>query len=121
MLSNQGGGFCAQVGLPQQGAKRLVHVGLIRQGARGLSAYDVAVKNGFTGTEAEWLESLKNAVLQYDSYYDFPTVGEPHILYIDISEEASYRWDAEKLKYYCVGRDYTNVLVIDGGTAADEI
>ncbi len=25
----------------------------------GLSAYDIAVKNGFSGTEAEWLESLK--------------------------------------------------------------
>ena len=25
----------------------------------GLSAYDIAVKNGFKGTEAEWLESLK--------------------------------------------------------------
>lgn len=28
-------------------------------GKDGLSAYDVAVKNGFTGTEQEWLESLK--------------------------------------------------------------
>lgn len=25
----------------------------------GLSAYEVAVKNGFVGTETEWLESLK--------------------------------------------------------------
>ena len=24
----------------------------------GLSAYDIAVKNGFSGTEQEWLESL---------------------------------------------------------------
>lgn len=28
-------------------------------GLNGLSAYDIAVKNGFTGTEVEWLESLK--------------------------------------------------------------
>ena len=27
----------------------------------GLSAYEIAVKNGFEGTEAEWLESLKGA------------------------------------------------------------
>jgi hypothetical protein len=27
----------------------------------GKSAYEVAVKNGFKGTEAEWLESLKGA------------------------------------------------------------
>ena len=29
------------------------------QGEQGLSAYQVAVKNGFSGTEAEWLNSLK--------------------------------------------------------------
>ena len=28
------------------------------QGPPGDSAYEVAVKNGFTGTEAQWLESL---------------------------------------------------------------
>ena len=28
-------------------------------GSAGLSAYEIAVKNGFTGTETEWLESLK--------------------------------------------------------------
>lgn len=28
-------------------------------GNNGLSAYEIAVKNGFVGTEAEWLESLK--------------------------------------------------------------
>lgn len=30
-----------------------------KDGTDGLSAYEIAVKNGFTGTEAEWLESLK--------------------------------------------------------------
>jgi hypothetical protein len=29
------------------------------QGAPGLSAYEIAVKNGFIGTEQEWLDSLK--------------------------------------------------------------
>lgn len=28
-------------------------------GEEGLSAYEVAVQNGFVGTELEWLESLK--------------------------------------------------------------
>lgn len=31
----------------------------VREPLDGLSAYDIAVKNGFTGTEQEWLESLK--------------------------------------------------------------
>lgn len=29
----------------------------------GLSAYEIAVKNGFDGTEEEWLESLKHTTL----------------------------------------------------------
>jgi len=28
------------------------------QGVQGISAYEVAVENGYTGTEAEWLTSL---------------------------------------------------------------
>ena len=31
---------------------------IVERGKDGLSAYQVAVKNGFVGTEAEWLESL---------------------------------------------------------------
>lgn len=29
------------------------------EGAPGKSAYEIAVENGFVGTEKEWLESLK--------------------------------------------------------------
>ena len=32
-----------------------------KDGANGLSAYEVALNNGFEGTEQEWLESLKGA------------------------------------------------------------
>lgn len=38
--------------------------------ASGKSAYDVAVKNGYTGTEEEWLESLKGDTIYTDSAYD---------------------------------------------------
>lgn len=34
------------------------------EGAKGASAYDIAVSNGFIGTEEEWLESLKVKVTQ---------------------------------------------------------
>lgn len=44
-------------------------------GTDGLTAYDIAVKNGFKGTEAEWLESLNgkdgdNAQTVYKSLYE---------------------------------------------------
>ena len=32
------------------------------QGPKGKSAYEVALENGFTGTEEEWLASLKAAI-----------------------------------------------------------
>lgn len=35
---------------------------LLQQGIMGASAYEVAVKNGFTGTETEWLSSLKGEI-----------------------------------------------------------
>lgn len=35
-------------------------VDMTRDGVDGKSAYQVAVDNGFVGTEAEWLESQKN-------------------------------------------------------------
>lgn len=35
------------------------HVGMIKQGGRGFSAYEIAKQNGFTGTEKEWLESIR--------------------------------------------------------------
>lgn len=36
-----------------------VDTGIPAEGRRGKSAYEVAVEQGFNGTEAEWLESLK--------------------------------------------------------------
>ncbi len=32
---------------------------MIKQGGRGFSAYEIAKQNGFTGTEKEWLESIR--------------------------------------------------------------
>ncbi len=42
------------------GATGLV-VGLTKKGEPGKTAYEIAVENGFTGTEAEWIASLKGA------------------------------------------------------------
>ena len=43
-------------------AKKYIDTALSGAGAlKGDSAYDIAVKNGFVGTEIEWLENLKGA------------------------------------------------------------
>lgn len=43
-----------------------------RDGDTGLSAYEVAVANGFSGTEAQWLASLKST-LDYNDLENKPT------------------------------------------------
>ena len=35
------------------------HIDDVAEGANGKSAYEIAIENGFEGTEQEWLESLQ--------------------------------------------------------------
>ncbi|MCT8340498.1 hypothetical protein MG296_10570 [Flavobacteriaceae bacterium TK19130] len=42
-----------------------------KDGVNGASAYQVAVTNGFLGTEEEWLATLKGAVSNLPSYYKY--------------------------------------------------
>lgn len=69
--------------------------GDLLQNGRGLSAYEVAVANGYIGTEAEWLESLKAPQLrsQYStdksSWHDVPTDDD---LYMRTSADGGITW-----------------------------
>ena len=87
------------------------------KGDRGYSAYEVAVNNGFTGTEAQWLDSLGISVQRYPSIANFPNLGNPATVYLVDDESACYKWDADLLRYICVGRDWKDIEVIDGGHA----
>lgn len=53
----------------------------------------------------------------YETIYEFPNRGNPKVLYIARSENAIYRWDEKLGKYFCIGRDYTEINNIDGGKA----
>lgn len=44
-----------------------------------------------------------------------PTTGESDAVYFVVEENAVYRWDAANLKYFCCGRDYSEIEVINGG------
>lgn len=52
-----------------------------------------------------------------DTYLDFPSVGNVKQIYIDIGNNAIYRWDTTTTKYFCVGRDYNEIQIINGGGA----
>lgn len=68
----------------------------------------------------DWIQitsqPAKQIVLE-DSYLKFPVVGNENQIYIDTTENATYHWDEQSVKYYCIGRDYMNVKVINGGSA----
>lgn len=89
-----------------------------RRGERGYSAYDVAVQNGYTGTETEFAAALTHLeYLPFDSRFHFPNIGDVNVLYGDTTENKLYRYDPEDRKYYCVGSDYNDIIAIDGGHA----
>lgn len=59
------------------------------EGKDGLSAYEIAVENGFEGTEEEWLQSLKGEEITYDDTEVKKTLKELDIKKIDKEESLS--------------------------------
>lgn len=70
---------------------------------------------GILGVGLRQVES--DAVVRVNNRLDLPTVGNSQNIYFVIGENAVYRWDEEKLLYFCVGRDYEEISLINGGTA----
>lgn len=69
-----------------------------RQGEDGKSAYEIAKEHGFTGTEAEWLESLKG------------TGGDKH--YVHKQETSSDTWEVT----HVLGKEPAVTIVDSAGT-----
>lgn len=66
-------------------------------GTRGYSAYEIAVQNGFVGTEEEWLQSLVDAAAQ-----ELREQIEEDITYgrLRISLQSNYNAETEELTLY---------------------
>ena len=93
----------------------------------GLSAYEIAVKNGFNGTELEWLESLKgdkgetgnngndgqdgeNTINSYSMWEEAFENGETNLSYVDwIKENFDIVFDNEK---YVINKNLLSVLEV---------
>lgn len=83
-----------------------------------VSSYRLIIRtNEGKFTTPNLMAPVLDAISQYDSKYEFPNVGDSHILYVDQSENKVYRWDNSALKYFCVGADYNDVDIIYGGDA----
>lgn len=69
---------------------------------------------------AEWIQiTSQPAEIVYvaTNYLEFPSIGNIKQIYIDTENNALYRWDGTATKYFCVGRDYNEIQIINGGGA----
>lgn len=53
----------------------------------------------------------------FESRYEFPSLGDPKNIYIDRLESSTYIFDEVTHTYVCIGRDYNEIKIIDGGNA----
>lgn len=68
----------------------------------------------------EWIQLTtppSEIVYLSETYLDFPSVGGIDTLYIDAGDNAIYRWDDTLSKYFCIGRDYKEIQIINCGGA----
>lgn len=77
-------------------------------------------KEGLIALVAElknYISDSCDLIHQYNSIYEFPSTGDEKQLYLDVSTNRIYRWDNTAIKFYCVGSDYNNIEVINGGSS----
>lgn len=67
----------------------------------------------------DYVEQASVAVKSYTSLMNFPTIGETEYLYVDVTNNKSYRWDDDNLKYICIGSDWEQIEVVDGGSSEE--
>lgn len=70
--------------------------------------------------DEEWIQITSpphDVTFKGGTINDFPPVGNELCLYIAKNENKLYRWDDTTIKYYCVGSDYNDIKIINGGGA----
>lgn len=60
----------------------------------------------------------KGNTVEVKTRSELPNRGTSSTVYIVTDENASYRWDEDNSKYFCIGRDYEELeIIICGGNA----
>lgn len=76
----------------------------------GLQLYDSELKQYISSVIGS---SLADSIVQADSFSHFPLIGKENAVYIDQGTNSLYRWNDEKLEYYCIGTDYNDINLIN--------
>lgn len=70
----------------------------------------------FTGSEWVQINEVPKLVITVKTMTDLPKVGNVLCIYIDKETNRSYRQDDDDTKYYCIGSDWQDIKMINGGT-----
>lgn len=80
--------------------------------------YQVAASSGYFGTESDFLNHfgsfLSNKEMIFDTFDNFPELGEQDKLYFDLEEKILYYWDET---YMPVNATLITNTIINGGEA----
>lgn len=88
-------------------------------GANGLSAYEIAVRNGFSGTEVEWLASLGGSQVDYTQRIDEASATVTYIGKADPgSAEGAAVWQIKKIEV--IGAE-TEITWADGDVSFNNV
>lgn len=83
-------------------------------------------KDGITphvGPDGNWWIGTQNTNIpaeglrSFQTYHNFPNIGNPNMLYLDMQASKLYRWDDEHLTYCVIGKHYDEIDIIDGGNS----
>lgn len=80
---------------------------------QGLETYHSEIMNYLKTRFA----NVEDNISVFPSSLQFPTIGKEGKIYIDTQNNKSYRWDDTNIKYYCIGNDYNEINIINGGGA----
>lgn len=69
----------------------------------------------FTGSEWVQINEVPKLVITVKTMTDLPKVGNVLCIYIDKETNRSYRQDDDDIKYYCIGSDWQDINIINGG------
>lgn len=70
------------------------------------------------GARLSKLEERVEKIIQTYGYKSaLPLKGEENVIYLITDENAQYYWSEAANSYLCVGRDYNEISIIDGGNA----
>lgn len=56
----------------------------------------------------------------YVTYLEFPVIpnsGWENDIFLDTTNNKIYRWDTTDMKYFCIGSNYDDIEIINGGSA----